>query len=72
LLADAFELALAAREIDMRASPYDLRDLGFDPIKIETTEGRAEYEREQRSLTARAGPIRERLSRVCERIQNSA
>lgn len=71
LLADAFELALAARGIDMRASPYNLRDLGFDPIKIETPEGRSEYEREQRSLTARAKPIRERLSRVCERILNA-
>lgn len=71
-LADAFELALAAREIDMRASPYDLGDLGFAPIKIETPEGRTEYEREQRSLADRAIPIRKRLSHVCDRILATA
>lgn len=71
LLADAFELALAAREIDMRASPYDLRDFGFSPIKIETQEGRAEYERAQRLLADRAAPIRERLRAVCRQILES-
>jgi len=68
LLADCFELALAARELDMRASPYDVRHLGFEPVMIETPEGRAEYEREQRSLTARAEPLRARVLEVCERI----
>ncbi|MGH8021925.1 MAG: 3-methyladenine DNA glycosylase, partial [Opitutaceae bacterium] len=48
LVLDTFELALAARDLDMRASPYDLRHLGYEPVKIETPEGRARYEQEQR------------------------
>jgi hypothetical protein len=61
VLADAFELALAAREIDMRASPYDLSGFGFSPIPVETVAGRAEYAELQRELYHRARPIRERL-----------
>jgi len=36
LIAEVFELALAAREMDMRSSPYDLVGLGSPPIQIET------------------------------------
>jgi hypothetical protein len=61
LLADAFELARFAREIDMRASPYDLRAIGFEPIYIETPDGRAEYVRLQRKIYERARPIRHRV-----------
>ena len=65
LVADAFELARDIREIDMRASPYDLRALGCEPIPIEMPEGRAEYERHQRAFAARGEPIRARLIAVC-------
>src|SRR5260370_27935071 len=58
LLADAFELARFAREIDMRASPYKLEEIGFDPIRVETADGRAEYVRWQRKIAARARPVR--------------
>jgi hypothetical protein len=58
LLADAFLLAVAAREIDMRASPYDLRPLGYEPIPLETSEGRGEYVRLQRQLAEKALPVR--------------
>lgn len=68
LLADCFELAISARELDMRASPYDLRGLGFEPVKIETPEGRADYECEQRVLADRAVPLRARLLAVCEQV----
>lgn len=68
LIADCFELARDIREVDMRASPYDLRALGFDPIAIETPAGRAEYERRQREFSARGEPLRERLLRVCGRL----
>ena len=68
LVADCFALARDIREIDMRASPYDLRALGFAPIKIETPEGRAEYEREQRAFAARGEPLRERLLAVCAQL----
>ena len=43
LVADCFELARDIRELDMRAAPYDLADLGFDPVRIETAEGKATY-----------------------------
>src|SRR5699024_3278815 len=33
LTADCFELAVRVRELDMRASPYDLRDLGYEPVR---------------------------------------
>ncbi|MFU8893499.1 MAG: 3-methyladenine DNA glycosylase [Luteolibacter sp.] len=65
LLLDTFELALELRELDMRASPYDLRNRGLDPIKIETPEGRCEYETLQRQLSSRARPLRQRLINVC-------
>lgn len=58
VVAEAFELAAAAREIDMRASPYDLTAFGFSPIRIETKDGREEYVHEQRELTKRAEPVR--------------
>ena len=61
LVGECFELAAAARDLDMRASPYDLRHLGYAPVCIETAEGRAEYELAQRELAARAQPLRERL-----------
>ena len=34
--------------LDMRASPYDLVDLGYPPVPIENADGRAEYARHQR------------------------
>lgn len=61
LVAETFLLALAGRDLDMRASPYDLRDLGYEPVRIETPEGRERYEAEQRELAARARPVREKL-----------
>lgn len=68
LIADGFELARDIREVDMRASPYDLRRLGFAPIAIETPEGRAEYERHQRAFAARGEPLRARLLAICDRL----
>ncbi len=61
LTADAFLLACDARTFDMRASPYDLRADGLEPIAIETPDGRTEYAEAQRDLTRRAAPLRERL-----------
>ena len=58
LTLDAFELALTARELDMRASPYDLRDLGYLPVEIETAAGRAEYVREQSAIADRGAELR--------------
>lgn len=61
VLLDAFALAREIRHLDMRASPYDLRDFGFDPVPIETPEGKAEYVREQRGFAERGQRIRRRL-----------
>ena len=72
LTADGFELAVAIREIDMRASPYDLRELGFEPIAIETPAGRAEYERYQRAFAARGEPLRARLIALCDQLLAAA
>lgn len=65
LLMDAFELAYAARELDMRASPYDLRDFGYDAVAIETASGRAEYTRGQAELSGRAAAVRAALLDRC-------
>jgi hypothetical protein len=66
LVMECLELAAQARELDMRASPYDLRNYGFDPIAIETPAGRAEYVRIQQQVAERAAPLRERLAEECE------
>ena len=66
LVADCLELAAATRELDMRASPYDLSALGCQPVRIETSAGRAEYARAQAGLAARAGPLRDRLVGLCD------
>lgn len=68
LVADCFELARTIRVLDMRASPYDLADLGFDPVRIETPEGKAAYVRAQRSFAERGAPLRARLVAECERL----
>jgi hypothetical protein len=61
LVADCFDLASQIRTLDMRASPYDLADLGYDPVRVETPEGRAEYVRAQRAFADRAAVLRGRL-----------
>jgi len=68
LVADCFELARDIRELDMRAAPYDLADLGFDPVRIETVEGKQEYAAAQRGFAERGGPLRQRLIEECERL----
>lgn len=61
LLLETFDLALDARILDMEASPYDCRELGFGAVAIETPEGKSEYVRRQRGLSERAEPLRARL-----------
>jgi hypothetical protein len=58
VLLDAFELARDIRELDMRASPYDLTDWGYSPVPIETPEGKATYVAHQRGFADRAAPLR--------------
>jgi hypothetical protein len=61
LLLDAFELARDIREVDMRASPYDLREWGYSPIAIETPTGKADYVAAQRRFADRGANVRSRL-----------
>lgn len=68
LLVDCLELAAEARELDMRASPYDLTSLGFEPITVEEPAGRAEYVRCQGVIAERAAPLRRALLAWCERL----
>jgi hypothetical protein len=68
LVADCFELARDIRELDMRAAPYDLQDLGFSPVRVETAAGKAEYAEAQRVFAERGAPLRARLIDECERL----
>ncbi len=61
LLLETFHLATQLRDLDMRASPYDLSGWGVIPVKIETPEGRKQYETEQRRLAEISREVRGRL-----------
>jgi hypothetical protein len=52
----------------MRASPYDLAQYGYEPVRIETVEGRRSYEAEQRELALRAEPLRGRLIEFLRKV----
>lgn len=71
LLHECFDLAVAARELDMEASPYDCRDWGLGVVAIETTAGKNEYVRRQRMLAERAEPIRHRLINIVDDVQRA-
>jgi len=61
LVADCFALAREIRTLDMRASPYDLTDLGYAPVPVETADGRARYAAAQRDFADRATRLRSTL-----------
>ncbi|CBN78709.1 conserved unknown protein [Ectocarpus siliculosus] len=90
-LANALELAVSCRMLDMRASPYDLTAHGkvpdtvvgrgggrvgglppeaWDPtpVRIETEEGRKEYQQAQAELYQRSMPVRRSLMRHMDRL----
>lgn len=68
LVADCFELAWDIRVLDMRAAPYDLADLGLEPVRIETAEGKREYAAAQAAFAERGAPLRAGLLEWCERL----
>ena len=68
LTLDCFDLAREIRELDMRAAPYDLRDLGYEPVPIETPSGKAEYVAAQRDFSTRAQALRHRLIDACDTV----
>lgn len=71
LLADTFLLACRICEVDMRASPYDLRSRGLDPIPVETPEGRRTYRAYQQQFAEEAAPLRKRLTDAYDRLLTS-
>jgi hypothetical protein len=64
LLQRVLEVSLAARRLDVAASPYDLSSYGVEPVPVETSEGRAQYKREQIALMRAAAPVRLDLLRA--------
>ncbi|MFJ3957018.1 3-methyladenine DNA glycosylase [Arthrobacter sp. NPDC090010] len=60
-LMDCFELSYRIRAMDMQASPYELSDWGYPAIRIETTEGKAEYVAHQREFSHQSQELRERF-----------
>ena len=71
LVLDCFEHARATRVLDMEASPYDVRPLGYGVVPIETPRGKAEYVRRQRELAAGADVLRERILAELEGLEAS-
>jgi hypothetical protein len=68
LMAAAFRLAMDARVIDMRASPYDVSGLGLEAIAIETPAGRRAYIAEQRRIHDLGLGLRARLIDAMQRL----
>ncbi|MFD4458079.1 3-methyladenine DNA glycosylase [Nocardia sp. NPDC058480] len=71
LLLDCFELACTARELDMRASPYDLSEFGYEPVCIETPTGRADYVRAQAAIAESADTLRDRMRLACAELSSA-
>jgi hypothetical protein len=71
LVADCFELAVEIRELDMRASPYDLRAHGYPPVPIETADGKATYVAAQRRFAERSAVLRAQLIDVCDALTSA-
>lgn len=69
LLLDCFDLAWRIRELDMRASPYDLADWGYEPVRIENPQGRAEYASAQRGFAEEAQLLRGRILAVLDQVE---
>ncbi|MGO4340751.1 3-methyladenine DNA glycosylase [Pedococcus sp. 2YAF34] len=69
LVLDCFDHARAIRELDMRASPYDLSTLGYAPVRVETPAGRAEYAAAQRGFAERGQLLRDRLVAAIDAVR---
>ena len=72
LVLDCFRLARDIRDLDMAASPYDVRQYGLAPVPVETPAGRAAYVAAQRAFRSRAEPLRLRLLRITREVLSAA
>ena len=75
LLADALDVALKARTLDLRASPYDLTrchensvDFDISPVPVELPAGRKLYTELQADVSRHAAPVRRRLADACRHV----
>ncbi len=68
LVADCFDLAREIRTLDMRAAPYDLSELGYEAVPIETPAGKTAYVTAQRDFASRSQQLRGRLLAVCDEV----
>ena len=71
LIMDCFENAARARELDMRASPYDMVAFGLEAIRVETPEGRRKYADEQRRMMSATAPLRMRLAAALSQLREA-
>ncbi|MEX0646746.1 MAG: 3-methyladenine DNA glycosylase [Balneolaceae bacterium] len=70
MIREAFFLAVETRKIDMQASPYDLREFGLEPIKIETESGRKQYLDKQVMIFEKSKPVRAKLTEAYSGLLN--
>jgi hypothetical protein len=72
LLRASLEIAIKARKIDMRASPYDVSHVrGCEsPLCVETVQGRQQYVIEQKNLFKDALSLRKALLKEYEMVLN--
>lgn len=68
LVMDCFDLASQVRRLDMEASPYDLSDWGVEPVRIETSAGKAAYLERQRAFSERSNALRRRILDVIDAV----
>ncbi len=68
LMMECFLLSVEARELDMRASPYDVASYGFEPICVETAEGRAEYKKLQEALSMKGRALADKVLEQCRHL----
>lgn len=68
LVLDCFEHARDLRILDMEASPYDVRPLGYGVVPIETPAGKAEYARRQRALAERSEALQLRVLEAVDAV----
>ncbi len=71
ILKESLLFAIKAREIDMRASPYNLESYGYPAITIETSQGRQEYEEAQYCLYRQGLDLRASLIAALDRVLNA-
>lgn len=58
LVVQCFDLSVRIRQLDMASSPYDFEALGIEPIRVETSEGRAQFAQAQREFSISANTLR--------------